>query len=60
VIRFDEVGFEAPLVRISNRGVADPTKTTFRITFKEPGIFEFACRIYTWMKGKVEVYNQIN
>lgn len=55
VISFDEVGFESPLLRISNRGTADPTKTTFRITFREAGSFEFVCRIYTWMKGKVEV-----
>ncbi len=47
--------FESPLLRISNRGVADPSKTTFRITFREAGTFEFVCRIYTWMKGKVEV-----
>lgn len=29
--------------------------TTFRIVFKESGSYEFVCRIYTWMKGKVEV-----
>lgn len=55
VINFERVGFESPLLRISNRGAADPIKTTFRITFKEAGIFEFDCRIYTWMKGKVDV-----
>ncbi len=55
VINFERVGFESPLLRISNRGTADPTKTTFRITFKEAGAFEFDCRIYTWMKGRVDV-----
>lgn len=29
--------------------------TTFRIIFKEPGTYEFVCRIYTWMKGKIDV-----
>jgi plastocyanin len=33
VISFEEVGFESPLVRISNRGTADKTKTTFVIHF---------------------------
>lgn len=61
VISFDEVNFESPLVRISNRGVADKAKTTFRITFYEEGTFQFCCRIYTWMKGKVEVlYNHMS
>lgn len=55
VISFDKVGFESPLLRISNRGTADPNKTRFRIAFKEAGSFEFVCRIYTWMKGHVNV-----
>ena len=55
VISFDEVGFESPLVRISNRGTADKTKTTFVIHFYQEGTFRFICRIYTWMKGSIQV-----
>ena len=51
VISFDDLGFESPLVRISNRGTADKAKTTFKITFLVEGTFRFSCRIYTWMKG---------
>jgi hypothetical protein len=39
VIAFDSLSFESPLLRISNRGTPDVTKTTFRITFLEPGTF---------------------
>ena len=42
-------------MRISNRGIADKTKTTFRVTFFDEGEFDFCCRIYTWMKGQVKV-----
>lgn len=55
MIALSEVNFESHLLRISNRGVADPSMTTFRIIFKESGTYEFVCRIYTWMKGKIEV-----
>ena len=53
-----EQPFESPLLRISNRGVNEPSKTSFRVRFAEPGLFEFSCKIYTWMKGKVTVLPQ--
>jgi len=60
VVSFDSINFESPLVRISNRGIADRAKTTFRITFFNEGQFDFCCRIYTWMKGQVQVqYNHL-
>jgi plastocyanin len=55
VIAIDQIGFESPIRRISNRQVADPRETTLRMTFKAAGSFEFKCRIQTWMKGKIEV-----
>jgi hypothetical protein len=57
VVAFDSLGFESPLLRISNRATVDQAKTTFRITFNEVGTFGYVCRIYTWMKGEVTVYS---
>ena len=57
MVAFDSLGFESPLLRISNRTTVDQAKTTFRITFNEVGTFCYVCRIYTWMKGEVTVYN---
>ena len=58
MIAFDNLNFESPLLRISNRGTPDLAKTTFRVTFTEVGTFPFVCRIYTWMKGEVQVFSK--
>ena len=56
VVAFDYLGFESPLLRISNRsGPNNEADTTFRLTFNEVGTFEYVCRIYTWMQGEVRV-----
>lgn len=55
VVAFNQLEFEGPLLRISNRGTPDETKTKFRMTFSEAGTFDYVCRIYTWMKGAVTV-----
>ena len=55
-----EPPFESPILRTSNRGVNDKTKTTFRVKFCEAGTYETFCLINSGMKAKVTVLGELS
>jgi len=56
VIAFDSIADESPRLSLSKDG----KETTFRMQFKNLGVFTYKCQIYTWMKGIVEVVEPIS